>query len=381
MRGALVFAVIGMAFVDTLAQLPLIAPYAESLGGSPLGVGAAVGMYSLANMVANVVLGPLVDRWGRRPSMTVGLGIAALALVLYPHAGSIQVLVGLRGLHGLGGGLLVPAAFAYAADRTGPTHRGLAMSKVGIAIGVAALLGPAAGGALAGPLGHEGVFRLLAVLMSLTALFVASLLPSYGPAPSRLRLGDLGRYWELLESGSFRGALTAVSGLTFAKGVLAMAFPLRAEALGYSSGQVGGLLSVFAGAAVVTFALGRRIANWSPTWRMVGGLLVGAAAVAGLNVVRGAVGMAALLAVFGVGFGLVFASSAAQVAVLFPANRGRGFALYHAWFSFGFLTGPLAAGALSLLVGVPPLAIGAAVMAVAGAVVSLQLGGGRNGSM
>ncbi len=372
MRSALVHVVIGVAFVDTLAQLPLIAPYAERLGAAPLGVGAVVAAYSLANMVANIALGPLIDRWGRRPAMTVGLCTAALALALYPHAGSVRLLVALRGLHGLGGGLLVPAAFAYAADRAPPVHGGQAMSKVGIAIGVAALLGPAAGGLLAGSLGYGGVFRLLALLMGLAAAVVFWVLPVQGPPPSRPRFADLGRYVGMLGRAGFRGALTAVFGLTFGKGVLAMAFPLRAQALGFSSGQVGGFLSVFAGAAVATFALGRAASGERPELRLLAGLALVAGALAGLSVSEGWAVLGGLLALFGVGFGLVFMASAVQVAALFPSERGRGFALYHACFSLGLLSGPLLAGALQGSWGVPPLLVGAAVVFAGGVLGFLQ---------
>ncbi len=373
MAGALIHVVIGVAFLDTLAQLPLIAPYAERLGASSFGVGAVVGIYSVANMLANVGLGPLIDRWGRRRSMTAGLCTAAIALALYPHASSVGALVAFRGLHGLGGGLLVPAAFAYAADRAVPVHGGQAMARVGIAIGCAALLGPAAGGLLAGPLGYGGVFRLLSVLMVFTAVLVFRALPAHGPAPSRPSLADLGRYREMLARAGLRGALSAVFALTFSKGVLAMAFPLRAQALGYSSGQVGGLLSVFAGAAVLTFAVGGRTSRLRDETRLLVGLFLGALALAALSAAGGWLALPTSLAAFGVGFGLVFASSAAKVAALFPSERGRGFALYHACFSLGLIAGPLLSGALHERWEVSPFVVAAAMMFSWGVLLSWQL--------
>lgn len=366
MRRALVHVVIGVAFLDTLAQLPLIAPFAQELGASPMWVGVVVAAYSLANMLANVLFGPLIDAWGRRPAMSMGMGVAAVALFLYPSAGSYTGLFALRVFHGLGGGVLIPAAFAYAADRPGCGGRPMVMSRVGIAIGAAALLGPAGGGALATWVGAPAVFRGVAGLMAVTVLIIMMWLPTTEAATTRPRLRDFAQYRRLLATTGFAGALVAVLGLAFGKGVLAMGFPLRAVALGYSSVQVGMALSVFAALAMVAFVVGRRARQETLVGRMVAGLSMGALALLGVALVERMVLFAVLIGVFGVGFGLVFPASGVRVAdVAGTEARGRGFALYHSAFSLGIVSGPLLAGLLEGWWAWPPLLVGAVGVAVA----------------
>ncbi len=365
-RRALVHVVIGVAFVDTLAQLPLIAPFAGDMGATPVWVGAVVAAYSLANMLANVAFGPLIDTWGRRPAMGLGMGIAAVALSLYPHAGSYTVLFALRVVHGLGGGVLIPAAFAYATDRPGRGGSPMAMSRVGIAIGVAALLGPAGGGALATWLGAPAVFRGIAGLMAVTALIAMVWLPATEAVTARPRLRDFAQYRRLLATPGFVGALVAVLGLAFGKGVLAMGFPLRAVSLGYPSVQVGMALSVFAALAMVTFVVGRRARRETLDARIVVGLILGALALLGLALAERMAWFAALTGVFGVGFGLVFPASGVRVADAAGTKAtGRGFALYHSSFSLGIVAGPLLAGIVEVWWGWPPLLVGVVGVAVA----------------
>ncbi|MFN3336353.1 MAG: MFS transporter, partial [Thermomicrobium sp.] len=73
---ALVFA----AFFDLFVQYPVAAPYAVALGASSALVGLVVAAYSIANLLANVGAGFVLDRWGRTWPLLIGL-IATAAVV------------------------------------------------------------------------------------------------------------------------------------------------------------------------------------------------------------------------------------------------------------------------------------------------------------
>ena len=114
----LTFIIVVVAFVDTMALLPILSPFAVSLGARSVMVGLILGTYSLVNMVGNVIAGPIIDRRGRRVTIRFGMVVAGLSLAAYALVTAPWQLLVLRAFHGAGGAILVPAAFAHAGDRS-----------------------------------------------------------------------------------------------------------------------------------------------------------------------------------------------------------------------------------------------------------------------
>src|SRR5690625_4916580 len=77
-----------MGFFDNFTQIPMISPYAVSLGASAVMAGWIVGIYSLTNMVGNIGAGVILDRMGRRVPLAIGLAWAGLGLWLYGAVGT-----------------------------------------------------------------------------------------------------------------------------------------------------------------------------------------------------------------------------------------------------------------------------------------------------
>jgi DHA1 family multidrug resistance protein-like MFS transporter len=108
--------VVFAAFFDLFCQFPVVAPYARSLGASPLEAALAVASYDAANLVGNLGAGFLLESWGRKRSLVCGLLVAAGALLLYGLVTSPLQLALLRCVHGLAQGVLSPGAFAVLSD-------------------------------------------------------------------------------------------------------------------------------------------------------------------------------------------------------------------------------------------------------------------------
>ena len=102
MLGGLLF----VAFFDTFTQLPLAAPYAESLGAQGFWIGFIFGTYSITNAVGNVFAGWILDHVGRKLPLCVGFLGAGTAVALYGMANSPEMLFAIRAIHGLLGGFL-----------------------------------------------------------------------------------------------------------------------------------------------------------------------------------------------------------------------------------------------------------------------------------
>ena len=100
--------VVFVAFLDFFIGLPLVPTYADQLGASATWVGVTVGAYSATNLVGNIGAGYFLDRFGRRLPITMGLALTALALVGYAFAANWEMLLAVRGLHGMAAAVLTP---------------------------------------------------------------------------------------------------------------------------------------------------------------------------------------------------------------------------------------------------------------------------------
>lgn len=343
--------VVTVAFLDTMVQLPLLSPFAASLGAGAATAGFILGAYSLVNMIGNVVAGPVIDRAGRRRTIAGGMLIAGAALAAYALVRTPGQLLLLRLAHGAGGAVLIPAVFAWMGDRSRVGSVGRTMGYAGAAVAVAALVGPAIGGVGRDLLGVRPVFLGIGSLLCLTAVstlfFVRDAAAPQRPAPLRTRKAAVHAVLAALGDRRLRYAYWSVCGLTFAMGVLAYTFPLTMDRAGFSAGRTGAFFSVFSAAAILVLILptNRLSDRFGRRPLIIAGSLAVAIALAFLPVAHTTAAIAATMALYGVGYGTLFPSAcAAVVDATSAANRGTAFGLFYAAFSLGVTTGPIAAG-------------------------------------
>ncbi|MFP4636404.1 MAG: MFS transporter [Nitriliruptoraceae bacterium] len=347
--------VLFLAFVDIFALLPTVAPHATALGAGPAGIGLVVGAYSAANLPANLVGGVLVDRVGRRRVLLLGLVAAAAAVGAYTLATSTASFVLVRLLHGVAGGILVPAVFAAAGDRVQQGTEGRAFGRLGAVIGAAAVLAPAAAGIVRQAAGTQAVFvgvagmLLLGALVTLVGVHDPSEVHPQPTATEPSRPSTLGR---LLGRGPLRRALAGTVVLTVAVGVLAGFLPGTAEALGAPASAVGGLFTIYAvvAAGLMLSPLAGRVDRAGADGPLALGLTILAVALAGFALAPSLTLAIVASALFGAGYGLVFPAVAAATSTSSTAgSRGRAFGLFNVAFSLGIAVGPPTAGGLSQL--------------------------------
>lgn len=393
------------AFLDIFALLPLLAPTAAGLGAGDVGIGVTVAAYSATGMVGNLFGGRLADRLGRRGIATSGLVLAAAGLASYPLAGTLAVLVAVRLVHGLGGGLAMPALFAAAGDAGHAGGRAVAMGRLGATIGLAAVVAPGTAGAAAAVVGADAVFLTVAGLLVGAALLAlglpgrAAIAAGPGrhgasvtagadpdgtavtagagpdgtasPADGRPEPDEEGGAEAAVSTPGGRGAaMTAVFGFTAALGTLTGFLPETLAARGAGDAVPGALLTAFSlvAVAVMLSPAMRRIDPAAPAVPLGGGVGVIAVALAALAAPVGIVGAAVAVLAIGSGFGAVFPAAAATMAATPDVQRGRAFGRFHVAYGLGFVAGPPGAGALGQAVQASPFVPAAVVAAVCAAV-------------
>lgn len=234
----LVLAVLAVAqFIDTLdvtivnVGLPHIR---SSLHFSADGIQWVISAYTLMYGGFLLLGGRLADVIGRRTMLIAGLslfGISSLAAGLAP--GSTEMII-FRGLQGLGGAMIAPAALSLLTV-TFPSgrERNIALGVWGSLAGLGGTFGVILGGALIDALSWRWIFLvnvpIIAVLVAVTPLLINESRAELAPGARR---------------ADWLGAVLGTGGLL----TLVLAI-VRTEPLGFGSPEVLGLLA--AGAALL----------------------------------------------------------------------------------------------------------------------------------
>lgn len=152
-------------------------------------MGMTMGMIGLA--LGQTILGPLSDRYGRRPMLMASVALFIVAAVVSIFSPTIQFFVACRFFQGLG------ASGGYFLARTIPadvyTGRGLAklMALTGAINGFAPASAPVVGGITADAFGWKGIFVVLTVF----ALIILAMSPAMKESLSVDRR-ETGKWWK-----------------------------------------------------------------------------------------------------------------------------------------------------------------------------------------
>ena len=114
--------------------------------------------YLLAYAVPLLITGRLGDRFGPRTIYLIGLAVFTLASLGCGLSTTLEGLVAMRAVQGLGAAMMTPQTMSVITRTFPPNQRGAAMGLWGATSGVAMLVGPLAGGLLVDGFGWEWIF-------------------------------------------------------------------------------------------------------------------------------------------------------------------------------------------------------------------------------
>lgn len=198
--------------------LPGFPAIANDLHTSIAQVQLSLTAYLIGIAAGQLLYGPMLDRFGRKLPLYVGLGIYLLASIGCALTTSIEMLILMRLLQALGGCVGLVAAQALVRDLFPVDQIAQVFSLLTLVLAVSPMIAPTVGGYATVSLGWHSIFVILAVITGLILVGVYYALPN-GKAPdSSLSLRPkavLGNFFTVLKQPQFL-TYSLVSGIATA---------------------------------------------------------------------------------------------------------------------------------------------------------------------
>ena len=321
-------------FIDLIGFgicLPLLPKYAERYGAQGWQIGAAMGVYSLMQLVFAPWWGQLSDRIGRRPVLLVSNFGSIIAYGLFGLSASyigdtgFWILIGSRVFAGICGANLSVAS-AYIADVTTPDKRSKGMGLIGMAFGLGFILGPVIGSQAFKHFGLAGPGAVAAVICAINFLLGCFILPETqkkdaAPPIRRPRFAQIRHVLGMKEVGFLIGIYFLG---TFAFTAFESTLPLLLDAkLRFDEEHVGYVFA-FCGimaAMVQGGGIGRLVKSFGERRLIGASLIVVAVSLVLMPLANSLPTMLAALAVFAIGSGINRAPTMGLISQLSPADE------------------------------------------------------------
>lgn len=157
--------------------LPGFQQIADELHTTTASVALSVSSYFLGFSLGQIIYGPLLDRFGRKRPLYVGLSLYVVATFACITSHSITALLVFRFIQALGGCVSSVAAMAMVSDFFPAKESTRIISLLVLILGVSPLLAPTAGGFIVAAWGWHWVFVLLAIIVLLMLIVTIFFLP------------------------------------------------------------------------------------------------------------------------------------------------------------------------------------------------------------
>ena len=359
-------AIADLAYFTSAGMLILATPlFARGpLGADPVGVGIAVGAFSVTALVFRPWSGRESDRRGRRPLLIAGAALAAAAILGHTVTSDLATLIVLRLVLGVAEALFFVAGFAMLADLAPRGREGEALSFNSLALYLGLAFGPLLGEVLI-DIGGFPLAWVGAAALAMIAALLSFLLPVTGrhadvqPAP--MVFIHRGVVWQ--SAGLFSGVAAMAGFLTF------VAIYGRDD---LAMSNTGPVLLVFGLIVVGCRILFAKLPDRVPPFKLASaalGLMAAGMAVTGLvTTVPGLFAGSAMMAV-----GVAFVTPAFFAAIargLNPSERGAAFGTVSIFLDLAFGGGPVLLGLIVDAASIPTAFLLAALIPAIGAIVT-----------
>lgn len=343
--------------------------YALELGAQPFDTGLLLATYGIVPLLAAVYAGKIADRYGPRLPVTAGFIISALGVVLpflWPVFPALFVAAAVTGT----GFILVQVSMQSFVGSLGSGHtRTRNINFYALVISTADLIGPLLAGFSIDQFGHVRTYLCLGALSAASLLgliYLFNRIPR--AAPSAAQRGGQ-RMTDLFRDRNLRRIILASGMIMTGLDLFQLYIPLYGHSIGLSASAIGMILGAFAAAEFVTRtltpALVRRFGE-EPT--LLYSVILGAMTFSLIPLFEGAVVLAAICFLLGLGMGLGQPLTVILTYNYSPAGRaGEALGLRIAINNSMHVAVPALFGAIGSVVGLSPVFwIGSAILALSG---------------
>ncbi len=360
-----------------MALMILLPLYVLELGYGPVLASVVMGFRGIGLLLFDVPAGALVARFGDKPVLLTGLGLALAGMLLLaaaPHPLMLFVAAMLLGA-GFSGWMI--GQQSYIAESCKPDEVGRAIALMAGLLRSGALIGPFVGGAVAQLAGYPFAFSLLAAsavaAAVLVALFTRNLKPDAGetfdfPAGT---LAVLRAHRKTYATAGF-----AAFALQVMRSARQLLVPLVGAALGLNSIEIGAIYSLSAVVDMCLFyPVGVLVDRFGRKWSAVPSMALYVAGLALLPTADGFLGL------FGVGLLLGLANGVSTGIVMVigtdfareSGQRGQFLGLWRFIGDVGMTTSPMLTSVLVAVASLGAASVLAAGIGVVGTIVMIAL--------
>ena len=198
-----------------LASLPHLA---SDFGVTPAAVQQTLSLFVIGFGVAQLISGPLSDRFGRRPVLLGGLGVYIASSLACALAPSLDLLIAARFVQAIGCCTAAVVARALIRDAFTPTEGAKVMAKASSLLSLAPIFGPILGGYLQVGFGWRAAFFFHSFFCIVLAGAAWRLLEETNlhRNPDAIRLRNLIAVYRRIASADFFWAYTLPGALSYA---------------------------------------------------------------------------------------------------------------------------------------------------------------------
>lgn len=332
--------------------LPGFPEIARDLNSTTGRVALSLSSYFIGVSIGQMIYGPLLDRFGRRIPLLVGLFIYLFASVFIVYVSSVDSLILARFVQALGGCAGMVASRALVRDLFPVTETAKIFSLLMLVIAVSPIVAPTLGGFATAHWGWHSIFIILAVLAALNILLVYFWLPLGAPPDTTMSLKPkpiINSFWTVFKTPQFYTyTLTGSFAASGLYAYIAGSPHVFMDLYGVSEKQYGWIFGIIAMGLVIASQVNTVLLKKYSSQKIVKVTLM-------CQVIAGA------LLFFGTVFHLIEMYSMIVLAFLFLSTQGFAFPNTSALSLAPF---EKSAGTASALMGALQLGIGALITAL-----------------
>ncbi|CBA30555.1 purine nucleoside transporter PunC [Cronobacter turicensis] len=225
-----------LGFLATDMYLPAFAVIEADLHTAPSAISASLSLFLAGFALAQLVWGPLSDRFGRRPVLLAGLGIFALACLGTVWVESAGALLALRFIQAVGVCSAAVSWQALVTDRYPAQQARRIFATIMPLVGLSPALAPLLGSWI---LNHFSWQAIFVVLFAITVLLIIPALRLPSGAPQGNKGGEPLSFMMLLRSRVYSGNVLIYAACSASFFAWLTGSPFILHEMGYSPAVIG----------------------------------------------------------------------------------------------------------------------------------------------